>query len=237
MTTETVTSTRRGVSLPEALVAMVVGMLVLQLALATMSRLRAQQQGLTARAGVLAFVRVARHVVAAELRRAGPGAPGAAVSADTLGVRAFRGTAAVCPGGETDEFAVSYRGDRQPDPAKDSVLLITHAGVQTTRKLVRVAGGPAACGTAAATSLWRLDAPAPEGTVLARLFERGAYHLAGSALRYRVGASGRQPLTPEVARTPPSRWIRGSGALHLELLLEGAGAPQSRTLLLPAVVP
>ena len=34
--------------------------------------------------------------------------------------------------------------------------------------------------------------------VVARLFERGSYHLSDATLRYRRGASGRQPLTPEV---------------------------------------
>jgi hypothetical protein len=46
-------------------------------------------------------------------------------------------------------------------------------------------------------------APAP---VLVRLYERGTYYLADGAFRYRRGAGGRQPLTPE--RVAPGSGFR-----------------------------
>jgi hypothetical protein len=50
----------------------------------------------------------------------------------------------------------------------------------------------------------------PPQTVLVRLFERGSYHLSGSALRYRRGGSGRQPLTPEIWSMPATRWVESA---------------------------
>ncbi len=55
-----------------------------------------------------------------------------------------------------------------------------------------------------------------ESIVLARLFERGSYHVSGAALRYRRGRGGRQPLTPEVFDTPPSGFVKEGGSLALE---------------------
>ncbi|HIF20809.1 MAG TPA: hypothetical protein EYQ27_02630 [Gemmatimonadetes bacterium] len=63
---------------------------------------------------------------------------------------------------------------------------------------------------------WRLSVTPDEPVVLARLFERGSYHISGKALRYRRGGAGRQPLTPEVLDTPPSGFVRSAGSLGLE---------------------
>ncbi len=48
--------------------------------------------------------------------------------------------------------------------------------------------------------MWELDPPVP-GAVIGRLFERGSYHLAAGAFRYRPGRGGRQPLTAQVLHT------------------------------------
>ncbi len=192
-----------GASLPEAIVALVVGLLVLQLGLATLARLRAAQADLAARADELVALRISRHVLRRELRHGLPGRDWSA-DADSLSLRAFRGTAIVCAADSVAAaVVVSYRGDRAPDPSKDSVLLVTADGRSAVRALAGTGVAPTPCpgSPAGATARWRLDLGAPTGTVVARLFERGSYHLSGAALRYRRGASGRQPLTPEVWST------------------------------------
>lgn len=198
--------TRAGTSLPEALVALLIGLLVLQMGLASLARLRAAQADLSARADALVALRVGRHVLRRELRHGLPGRDWDA-TADSLGLRAFRGTGIVCASDSTAaELTVWYSGDRAPDPSKDSVLLVTGEGDVGVRTLVGTGAAPSPCpGGGGASSRWRLDRAAPSGTLVARLFERGSYHLADAALRYRRGASGRQPLTPEVW-SPASGW-------------------------------
>lgn len=119
-------------------------------------------------------------------------------AADTVGVRAFRGTALVCGTPSPGRLSVRYSGWRNPNPAKDSVLVLTHTGRWIAVELVGRAAGSATepCGdsTWGSTELWSVDPPV-EG-VLGRLFERGSYHLTGTALRYRRGRGGRQPVTP-----------------------------------------
>jgi hypothetical protein len=70
---------------------------------------------------------------------------------------------------------------------------------------------------------WRLDAPADPHAVVARLFEKGSYHLALAALRYRRGASGRQPLTPEVW-SAATRWEVTAGRLVIDAVPADATA-------------
>jgi len=191
-----------GASLPEAIVALLVGLLVLQLGLATLARLRSAQADFSVRTDELVALRVGRHVLRRELRHGLPGRDWSA-DADSLSLRAFRGTAIVCASDSTAaELVVSYRGERAPDPSKDSVLLVTPDGLSAVRALVGTGVAPTPCpGSAGSTARWRLDRGGPPSAVVARLFERGSYHLSGAALRYRRGTSGRQPLTPEVWST------------------------------------
>jgi hypothetical protein len=189
-----------GASLPEAIVALVVGLLVVQMALASLAKLRSAQADFAARTDALVALRVGRHVLRRELRHGLPGRDWVAAG-DSLSLRAFRGTGLVCASDSTmAELVVAYRGDRAPDPSKDSLLLVTEEGLVAVRALIGtgVAAAPCPGVGASASARWRLDRAAPRATVVARVFERGSYHLSGAALRYRRGASGRQPLTPEV---------------------------------------
>jgi hypothetical protein len=62
--------------------------------------------------------------------------------------------------------------------------------------------------------------------VLVRFFERGSYHLADDAFRYRRGGGGRQPLTVE--RIGPGSGFSFAGeALHVTL--EVLASPDSGT--------
>lgn len=167
------------------------------------------------RAGDL--VRTAHVVLGAELRTLAP-ADIAALTVDSIRIRAVRGSGVIC-GLDGGQVLVRYRGVRRPDPAKDSVLLVLEAataGVAYALEAVAAVTAPtadgAACGGALRLSLAGGPPEVPAGVAL--VFETGAYSLAG-ALRYRRGAGGRQPLTEELlggsafqARPPSSLYAR-----------------------------
>ncbi len=148
-------------------------------------------------------------------------------------LRAFRGWARVCGrGAEEGSLRVAWRGDRLPDPARDSLLVLGAGGDWTPAALAHVGGAPAsafaapcAAGPGERVADWRVsggpEAPLPETPLLARYFETGRYSLEDGAFRYRRGTAGRQPLTPEVV-APASRFhpVPGGGIeveLHLRL--------------------
>lgn len=219
---------RAGASVIEAVVALLVGLLVLQLALSTLARFRAVQRELGERADALVALRVGRHVLRRELRQGRAGIDWVAAR-DSLALRAFRGSAVVCASDTLSaQIVVSYRGGRAPDPTKDSVLLLSDDGTASLRALVGTGVSPVPCigpgGGAAAR--WTLDRGAPPGTVAARFFERGSYYFSGAALRYRRGASGRQPLTPETWSSDTS-WDVGSDRVGVQLVPSRAGEPWS----------
>jgi hypothetical protein len=212
----------------EAVTALVLGLLVVQLSLGVLARARSAEARLTARAESLEAVRIARHIVGREVRRGRAGRDWTVFGRDSLVLRAFRGVGEICPWRPgVREILVAYRGVREADASKDSVLLMDRDGTWTARALVWVGGSDVSCPQAptVAVERWRLDRDAPAGVVLARVFERGSYHLTGGALRYRRGAAGRQPLTPEVLRTPPSGFDRSGDAVVLLMTPDdGAGA-------------
>jgi hypothetical protein len=217
-----VVSPRAGVSIVEALVALVVGLLVLQLGLGTMARFRSARAHMAERADALVALRLGRHVLRDELRHGVPGRDWSVFS-DSLPLRAFRGSGRVCESDSVSaRLVVSYRGSRAPDPTKDSVLLIAGDGVTTVRALAAIGATPDPCAGpgGGARQMWTLDRGAPASVVAARIFERGSYHIASSALRYRRGASGRQPLTPEVW-TSASAWSASPERLEVSLVPTG----------------
>jgi len=209
-------SGRGGFSAPEALVALLLGLFIVHLGFGTLERMRAVEGRLVARTDALVAMRVARHALRRELGLGRAGVDWRA-DGDSLSLRAFRGAALICPGGApTDEIVVRFSGDRRPDPAKDSVVVVVPDGAEVVRRLVAVRAAPGGCGPVPESELetWQMDASAPSAAVVARLFERGSYHLASSALRYRRGLSGRQPLTPEVW-SPATAWTLGGGRLGM----------------------
>jgi hypothetical protein len=216
---------RCGFTLAETLVALLLGFLLIHLGLDALSRLRSARERMASRADALVAVRVSAHVMRRELNQGIEGLDWR-LDADSIGMRAFRGTAVVCGADPSwTRLLVAFTGDRMPDPTKDSLLLLTPEGGREARALESIAPPTAPClgpeGSQPAT--WLLDAGAPAPTVVARLFERGSYHLSGSALRYRRGAGGRQPLTPEVWSSE-TRWTRSAGWVGIELLPSDARA-------------
>lgn len=218
---------RAGVSAPEALVALLLGLFVVHLGFTTLERLRDAEDRMASRTDGLVAMRVARHVLRREL---GNGRPGVdwSVDADSISIRAFRGTALLCPrDSATVSLTVEYSGDRRADPSKDSVVLVDAVGAEVVRALADVSMLADPCGTTPGTDLqtWLLDAPVSPHALVARLFERGSYHVSGSALRYRRGGSGRQPLTPEVW-SAATAWTRTGDRLGLEAHhRDGAAGP------------
>lgn len=219
---------RAGASVVEALVAALLGLFLLSLGLRTLARVRSAEAGFVARRDALVALRLSRHVLRTELGRSRAQLDWS-VDADSLSLRAFRGTALVCSiDSAAASIIVSYRGERAPDPAKDSVLLVGSDGLEVARDLVMAGAGPGCDTTGGAAGTWRLDSPAPVGTLLARLYERGSYHLSGHALRYRRGGSGRQPLTAEVW-SASTGWAPSGTRLGVDLIprASNAGPPWS----------
>jgi hypothetical protein len=198
---------RAGSTLIEAIFALMLGTFVVLLCLQTTVQLNRAQRRLASRKEAVESLRVLRHVMRRELAHTGSIVR---PESDSLSLRAFRGLALPCAEVvDTVDLVVAYRGDRLPDPSKDSVELSYADGSVLYADLTgsRVSSEP--CGTAESSDrvlAWRIDQPLSAPSVLARVFERGSYHLAGSALRYRRGASGRQPLTPEVWSDSRSGW-------------------------------
>jgi hypothetical protein len=131
----------------------------------------------------------------AELRALSPGTDLRVIARDSVASRIFRGLAVVC--GHRDERTyVRYRGLRLPDPAKDSAMQI---GVENVFGLRALAEDSTACVRAPQERVlsfsWAVAAPMGSMWLL---FESGAYHISGNAVRYRRGAESRQPITNEV---------------------------------------
>lgn len=213
-------SGRRGTSMVEALVALLLGLFVVHLGLTTIQRLRTFQERSGRRHDTLTATRISRTVLRGELARGLAGVDWT-VGRDSVAVRAFRGTGVVCLDGTgADELLVAYRGDRLPDPVKDSVEVTTTAGERAVLDLLSSRPSTAACPGASpveAPTRWRVDGTIPDGAVLARIFESGSYHLTDAAFRYRIGAGGRQPLTPSVWRDAGTGMSVVDGAVVLEL--------------------
>lgn len=208
---------RRGFTLAELLVTLVLSgllggvvfsTLVVQLRLARVTAARAADND---------AVRTAAVVLAGEVRRSAP-ADVRALTADSLALRSFRGLALRCVTHD-GSIVVRYRGDRLPDPRKDSVLLLTGAMTRAGALVDSRPAPGAPCAVLPGESLlqWSIEASDSAGDQAAAdvamvmlLFESGRYFLAARALRYRLGAEGRQPLTSEAFAHPGTGFKTGS---------------------------
>lgn len=226
---------QRGTTVLEALLSLLLGLLLVGLVTGLLVRTREAAGLLTIRSDRLTAVRVARSL----LERDGPEVGATLSVADSLPVRAHRGTVVFCPEGMgAAGWAVGVRGIRMPDPSKDSVTVLGRDGRWTLHRLAGRTTGIVGCPglpREARHELWMLDPP-PDVPLVGRYFERGSYHLAGRALRYRRGDGGRQPLTPEVLSTPGSGFEPRGDRLQarLRFLPRGkAGAAEAEEWLLP----
>jgi hypothetical protein len=136
---------------------------------------------------------------------------------DTIALRAFRALGMVREGSVMgQELLACVRGVRMPNPEKDSVLLLGADGHWRGHELERRvrSGGECTELEGGWEERWTV-VPEPAQPILGRIFERGSYHLADGALRYRRGAGGRQPLTPE--RVREGRFREWEGGLLWEV--------------------
>lgn len=188
--------TRVGVSLVELCVAMAINGIVLTALVGVLTGMRRAAGRHGERVAAAASVRVVESVLASELRAIAPAADLRAVAEDSVALRVFRGTGVVCSiaGGQP---LVLYRGARNPEPVKDSVVVIRAPGAEVVVPLRAAARAPAGCGTALGEELFTMDLDSAGIGALLLVFESGSYHLTSRAFRYRLGAAGRQPLTHE----------------------------------------
>lgn len=185
----------------------------------------ARAQGRLARAQESALrraelVRTTRVVLAAELRYLAR-ADLRTAGGDSVRVRAVRGVGRVCEA-DGDRLRVDYRGDRLPQPAKDSVLLVLGAA-ELAAAVTEVEGGGACGGVGVRLLLPPGGDTLPLVGALALVFETGTYALGDGALRYRLGAGGRQPLTEAVL--DDASLDLHAAALRLRLRPEPAALP------------
>jgi type II secretory pathway component PulJ len=186
----------RGFTLLEALVAILLSALVIQGGWTVMATLR-EAGGRTADwAEGLETVRTTAWLLGEEFQGTTPLRDWWAGEGDSVSVRAYRGLALVTGIG-AEGVEVCFRGVRNPNPEKDSVLFLGEGGGWTAHALDGRTRGEAGCAGDGEgwAELWMVD-PAPGTARLGRIYERGSYHLTLGALRYRRGGGGRQPLTP-----------------------------------------
>jgi hypothetical protein len=214
---------RSGVSLIEALTALALGGL---LCVVLIAALAASRRGAAAHALAIERVearRLAAVVLAAEVRNLVPGEDFEVPERAVLELRAVRGIAISCGAADGAVF-IRYRGMRDPEPRKDSVIAIT-AAAERVLALAETAPVVGQCHAEPGEVVlgWRFEGEPPPGRPLYLLFERGSYHLSDRALRYRRGDGGRQPLTPEIYRDAGSGFVLGDRALEV-LLDEGTSS-------------
>ncbi|HSJ12949.1 MAG TPA: hypothetical protein VK939_00955 [Longimicrobiales bacterium] len=182
---------RSGHSLAEMIVVLPLTSLLLALLLGTLVAQLRLARTITDRLGRAETERIAYAVLRQELRWTGA-ADIAAAADDSVTLRLLRAVGVVCRA-DADGWLVAYRGWREPNPDKDSVLIVDGQG-ERHAPLEGSTAATAPCGDSPARRL-RAGTDPSRGVVL--LYERGSYHLAGGALRFRAGAEGRQPLTGE----------------------------------------
>lgn len=144
---------------------------------------------------------------------------------DTVSLRAFRGVVLVGSGGSGESLRVCFEGIRAPNPAKDSVLFLSREGEWTTHSLESRDRGEAGCLEAGEgwEESWVVE-PMPMTALFGRVFERGSYHFAQGAFRYRGPTGGRQPLTPlRILDGSLGEGGDGGGGLSWDVLLAFPG--------------
>lgn len=178
----------------------------------------------SARAEALELVRTVWVVLDEEIRPGLPGRDWRLTSDRAVELRAFRGVGRVC-GLEGGRWAVAYRGIRAPDPNRDSLLVLGRDGGWRGALLEGAWTGGVGCeldpGESARLLTW--TGGGDEEPVLVRSFESGRYSLEEGAFRYRRGAGGRQPLTPERVG-PSSRFEAEAPGIRVRLEVRGWGA-------------
>ena len=199
-------SRRAGHSLLEAMAALLAGAVACAAMAALLHGGDRLAEARARRLARLETIRIADGVLRRELGVADPAADLDGAGGDSVALRLFRGLAVVCGRTAGGGALVAYAGDREPDPARDSLLLLPLARPSSLGAAAR-APDPCPCRPAAGSGgaappavsgcfALELSGSTSMGATLL-LFQHGTYALSGAALRVRHGAEGRQPLTGE----------------------------------------
>ena len=217
-------STRGGLTVVEVLVSLLLGLAVLSFGWSALSHQRTVAFRLRSEMDLLSARRLAAIVIGKELRAGVRERDWIGPAFDSLALRAFRGWGPVCGlGSEPGNIFVIYHGERAANPVKDSVLILTADGWRRA-DLTGRASGPRSCGMdlGGGSEVWTIDPPVTDALV-ARVFERGSYHVSGGVLRYRRGRGGRQPLTLDVFDGDRSSIEAGADRVIFNLVADGIG--------------
>ena len=146
------------------------------------------------------------------------------VAPDSIAMRVFRGIGIICST-DSPRVTMRYRGVRQPDPAKDSIIV---AGSERIGSIRLLSSRIDACPTATGEQLIAIELDSATTLGDAVLFyETGAYHLASRALRYRRGASGLQPITDDFIDHGRSHFATTANGAAVDVVLM-AGPPSGQ---------
>lgn len=212
----------------EAITALALGAVVAHLGVRSLMEARTAVEVVQLESDRLAALRVARHALGQDLASGERGVDWRSFAPDSVQLRSFRGTGIVCAGlSSADTLFVRWSGIRNPNPNKDSldVLLEDGSRVQADLTSDRTTATRCPSDPAAVLRRWTI-APAPTGEeTMARLWERGSYHLVDGVLSYRsrprksLSSKGsRQPVMPAVLSSPESRFQDDAGVLSLVLV-------------------
>ena len=185
-----------GYSLVELLIALTLAGLLGAAAAALLQAQSALSRTAAHQAESAEVLRTSAHVLATETRWSNGGRDVRSAAPDSLALRAFRAVAVVLRIEPDGRLFARLDALRTPEPDKDSVLVLMEYGNEQAAQLVEAVSSQLPCGPGACYLL-RISQPAQPGSVLL-LFESGTYYLTTQALRYRLGAEGRQPITAEL---------------------------------------
>jgi hypothetical protein len=207
----------------ELLVALTLAMLVLTGVVGFVVASLRWADRVAARADAVEIARAVWMILEEELRPGLPGRDWRLQSEQAIELRAYRGVARVC-GRDGGRWSVAWRGARAPDPTRDSVLVLGADGGWRAAPLDGSWSGGQSCVLLPGETARLLDwsGAADPTPALVRIFESGRYSLEDRAFRYRRGAGGRQPLTPERV-DPASRFEAEGPGLRVFLEIDGAG--------------
>ncbi len=215
---------RGGFALTEAIVAATLLLMVVQVSWWVTAVQSVVGTRVVTGARILDETRLIHHIITAEVGQGRNGVDWVAANGE-LHLRAFRGTAYRCHEQPAQGLGVAVSGYRAPDPAKDSVLVLSRDGAWRTAALSRRSRrGRPDCQELAGfqTEVWHLDPPRPD-MIVATYYERGAYRFSNGAFRYRRGNGGWQPLTGEGIVVDSAELVpAGSNGVSVQVTWQGA---------------
>lgn len=216
-----------GWTVVEAVIALALGAIVTHVVVQSLLATHRIEAVLRTEVEKLSTLRVARGAIGRDLSHGSRGSDWQSYPPDSISLRAYRGIGVVC-GALTaaDTLYLGWSGLRNPNARKDSVSLLDENGNWEDFDLAadRAVNERCPADSTLALRRWTLD-PAPAvAPVLARLWERGSYHVVDTVLSYRsrprkslASKGNRQPISPASLQTPGTMFVDRAGVLSLAL--------------------